>query len=63
MQSFKAGWKINQNDEGIAKVLFLAPREFSLGKPKLRLNVDALEPRECLTNNIYIVSSVLCHSF
>jgi hypothetical protein len=22
--SFKAGWKINQNDEGIAKVLFLA---------------------------------------
>lgn len=24
VQSFKAGWKINQNDEGIVKVLFLA---------------------------------------
>lgn len=31
VQSFKAGWKINQNDEGIAKVLFLATSEFSFG--------------------------------
>lgn len=27
VQGLKAGWKINQNDEGIEKVLFLAQRK------------------------------------
>lgn len=36
VQSFRAGWKINQNDEGIVKILFLAVEE--IGKKNLKEN-------------------------